>query len=594
MPDLIAQGTEPRHRWRRPLIAHVPVTLGRSAGTWDVPWDQQISRQHAQLIWNGDALVVTQIPTAHNPIFMRGEQCDQCELRLGEHFVIGATTFSLVDQKIDVRGSERPSVSEQAFTSTYLQDLRYRDADHRIEVLSRLPELIQSAASDQELFVRLVSFLLAGIPRADTAAVVAVNSAATSTDPVRVMYWDSQRSGARQFSPSSRLICTAVNSDQSVLTIWRGTQPQQAAAFTQQDDEDWAFCTPVLGEACRGWAIYVAGRLVPEPGASPVNFSPDDLRDDLKFSELTATTLRSLMEVRSLQQTRLTLRQFLSPVVVDALVGRDPEQVLTPRETDVSVLFCDLRGFSRQSEREASDLLGLLERVSDALGVMTHHILERGGVVGDFHGDAAMGFWGWPLEQPAWVERAARAALDIRATFAAAAAQADHPLAGFRIGIGLATGRAVAGKIGTVDQVKVTVFGPVVNVASRLESMTRALHAPILVDAATAQYVRQHVPASTARVRRVATVRPYGMNLAVEVSELLPPEAEYSILSSQHIANYEAALNSLQAGDWELAFEQLHTVPAEDRVKDFLTMYIVQNNRVPPPDWDGVIPLTGK
>ena len=201
MPDLIAQGTEPRHRWRRPLIAHVPITLGRSAGTWDVPWDQQISRQHAQLIWNGDALVVTRIPTAHNPMFVRGEQCDQCELRLGEHFVIGTTTFSLVDQKIDVLGGERPSVSEQAFTSTYLQDLRYRDADHRIEVLSRLPELIQSAASDQELFVRLVSFLLAGIPRADTAAVVAVNSAATSSDPVRVMYWDSQRNGAPTIPP---------------------------------------------------------------------------------------------------------------------------------------------------------------------------------------------------------------------------------------------------------------------------------------------------------------------------------------------------------------------------------------------------------
>ena len=75
------------------------------------------------------------------------------------------------------------------------------------------------------------------------------------------------------------------------------------------------------------------------------------------------------------------------------------------------MLFCDLRGFSRRSERDADDLLGLLNRVSRALGVMTHYILEEGGVVGDFHGDAAMGFWGWPIEQPNSIERACRAAL---------------------------------------------------------------------------------------------------------------------------------------------------------------------------------------
>jgi len=81
--------------------------------------------------------------------------------------------------------------------------------------------------------------------------------------------------------------------------------------------------------------------------------------------------------------------------------------------------------------------------------------------VGDFQGDAAMGFWGWPLRQPDAVLRTCRAALAVRAEFEATE--------GFHAGIGVATGPAVAGKIGTVDQVKVTVFGPVVNLASRLE-----------------------------------------------------------------------------------------------------------------------------
>ena len=116
---------------------------------------------------------------------------------------------------------------------------------------------------------------------------------------------------------------------------------------------------------------------------------------------------------------------------------------------------------------------------------MTHHIREQGGVVGDFQGDAAMGFWGWPLPQPDAVPDLPRRPGRPRRV------RGHHRL---QAGIGVATGRAVAGKIGTVDQVKVTVFGPVVNLASRLEGMTKIIQAPILLDQATARMVRQPVP----------------------------------------------------------------------------------------------------
>ena len=100
---------------------------------------------------------------------------------------------------------------------------------------------------------------------------------------------------------------------------------------------------------------------------------------------------------------------------------------------------------------------------------MTHHILANSGVVGDFHGDAAMGFWGWPISMGNSIQQVCQAALAIQSEFALASAQPDHPLADFRAGLGIASGSAVAGRIGTTDQVKVTVFGPVVNLASRLE-----------------------------------------------------------------------------------------------------------------------------
>jgi adenylate cyclase len=280
--------------------------------------------------------------------------------------------------------------------------------------------------------------------------------------------------------------------------------------------------------------------------------------------------------------------------VLNTLSIEDPDMVLAPRETEISVLFCDLRGFSRHSEHHADSLLELLNRVSKALGVMTHHILEQGGVVGDFQGDAAMGFWGWPLAQPDAVLRTCRAALAIRREFEAAAKEPHSPLAGFHAGIGVATGKAVAGKIGTVDHVKVTVFGPVVNLASRLEGMTKILRAPILLDEATARAVREHVPRDAARVRRLAIVRPYGMDASLEVSELLPPASQYPLLTDEHLATSEAALDAFLAGRWSSAYELLHRMPAEDQVADFLTVYIAKNNRMPPPGWDGVIALESK
>jgi adenylate cyclase len=285
------------------------------------------------------------------------------------------------------------------------------------------------------------------------------------------------------------------------------------------------------------------------------------------------------------------MRHFFAPLVMEALAGRDTDEVLAPREANLSVMFCDLRGFSRRSERDAHDLLQLLARVSDALGVMTRHILDTGGVIGDFHGDAAMGFWGWPLDQQDTAIRAAEAAHRILAL----GPDNDHDpgarLGDFRCGIGIATGRAVAGRIGTVDQVKVTAFGPVVNLASRLEGLSKAFGAEIVVDGATAAAIgRASCP--SLRIRRLGRVRPSGLEKPVEAFELLSPRADNNLLlSDQHIADYEAGLDAWIRGDWKQAHERLHALPVWDRPKDLLLTTILQHNRVPPENWNGVIEL---
>ena len=225
---------------------------------------------------------------------------------------------------------------------------------------------------------------------------------------------------------------------------------------------------------------------------------------------------------------------------------------------------------------------------------MTHHILEHGGVTGDFQGDAALGFWGWPFPSPDAAVNAARASLGIRDSFAKAAAQKNHPLADFAMGIGIAHGRAVAGKIGTADQVKVTVFGPVVNLASRLESMTKQLRVPILVDEATRAILKERLPVEEGRLRTLARVLPYGMETPALVTELLPPFGEGSELTDEHVSQYEAGVAAFIAGEWDAAYRFLHPLPAGDRAQDFLLQQILSQNRQPPADWNGVVRPAGQ
>src|SRR6185295_3362437 len=106
-----------------------------------------------------------------------------------------------------------------------------------------------------------------------------------------------------------------------------------------------------------------------------------DLREEVKFSELAAAILGALRQSRQLRRRQDTLAHFFAPAVLTAMQAADPATVLEPREADVCVLFCDLRGFTKTAQRDAADLLGLLKRVSRALGVMTHHILAQGGVL---------------------------------------------------------------------------------------------------------------------------------------------------------------------------------------------------------------------
>lgn len=565
--------------------------MGRAASAdLPVPWDAQISRKHVQVTPKGDHVEIVRLPDSANPIFYDGEAVETCRVRDGEHFVLGSTSFFVVAP--DTHDSpDLPPIEEVTFDRNELRKVRFLDADKRIDALSRLSQVIDSSRTDSELHQRLSHLILAGVTHADAVAIVDL----TEHQSLRVLHWNRRRETAGDFRPSGRLVIDALaKRKQSVLHVW---EPSSAAAndYTAVAEFDWAFCTPVIEGPGRAWGMYVAGRLdFPYPRMGKQATDGLSLQADVKFTELVAEIISSVRRTNKLERQQSGLRQFFAPPILAALGDDLDTDLLEPRECDVTVLFCDLRGFSQQAEESSDDLLGLLKRVSRALEVMTHHILENGGVTGDFQGDAALGFWGWPFDSPDAPLQACRAALGIRAAFAETRDRQEHPLANFQMGIGVAYGRAVAGKIGTSEQVKVTVFGPVVNLASRLESMTKQLRVPIVLDEATADLVRQRLDSSEGRLRRLAKVLPYGIETPLTVSELLPPASEFLELSDEHLATYEAGVDHFIQGRWEEAYRCLHEMPSSDRAQDFLGMLITQHNRVAPADWDGIVRLPGK
>ena len=615
MPDLIAQGPSSEDRWRRELPGpgHDGVVIGRSGSDWNVGWDGLISRRHVQLrVLEDDRVEVTCEAAARNPVFHRGRKSKKFVLVPGEHFVIGRTSFTLANRPGTSDSSAIAEVTEHAFDHVALRRRHFRDASSRIEMLSRLPDLIASSTSDEELLVRVTSVLLQATPSASAVAVVA-SQRDMESKAVEILHYDSRISGNACPPVSSRLVRTANEKGESVLHLWADV-PREAPAFTISDDVDWAFCVPLRSDACPGWALYISGQLACQTGFDldqSIQAAPNDLEDDVKFAELVGTTLANLRQSSRLQRRQAAMQHFFAPIVMEALAEKNTDEVLEPREADLSVLFCDLRGFSRRSEQDADQLLELLAQVSDALGVMTRHILDTGGVIGDFHGDAAMGFWGWPLEQTDSASRAVEAALRIRAASNDSCDKNDigpddsrtgklDTISGFRCGIGIATGRAVAGRIGTVDQVKVTAFGPVVNLSSRLEGITKAFGVEIIIDEPTASALssaqtdpdKNDQGNKVIRTRRLALVRPAGFQSAINIYEVLPHnDAAEHLLTDDQIAEYERSLDALIQGDWEEAHQRLHALPAWDRPKDMLLSTILRHNRIAPANWDGVIDM---
>jgi adenylate cyclase len=586
MAELIAVGKNNQQRCWASLPTDETIMLGRAPRKGlSVPWDPLISREHALLLVREGKLSVRELETARNPILMGGSPVKQFAVEPHGEFIIGETRF-----RFEVREpipAERQTVAEHLLEGKSAL-AHFEDASACLAALCQLPGLMAKAQTEAEFAAGVVELLLTSVRGSLAAAVLqfTVRDDESDDEPTLIR-WSSRNDGVQRFRPSRRLMRRAFDEQRSVVHLWTDETTADRPDFTMTSDLDWAFCTPIRSTGQDRWCLYVSGQRKFE-GIRDIE-SPEDLLAELRLAELMAQFIGAVRQVRVLQQQHGEMRQFFSPAVVETLVSDSCASALEPRQGPVSVLFCDVRGFSQKVEESSQDLHALLSRVREALSVMTRNILKFEGVIADFQGDAALGFWGWPSPNEEGAVLACRAALAIHNAFAAAQHDPEHPLHGFRVGIGVGHGEAIAGRIGSDEQIKIGVFGPVVNRASRLQDLTKSIGASILLDGPTAAVVRGVLSEREAGLRRVTLVRPPGISTPVEVYALVSALGDDDGLSDHDERAFERAAAAWESGDWPGAKRLLQELPSQDGPANFLRMAMGELGDVPPQDWDGAL-----
>ena len=237
-------------------------------------------------------------------------------------------------------------------------------------------------------------------------------------------------------------------------------------------------------------------------------------------------------------RARVQFEQFFSPELARAL--ELDSGILAAKERELTLLFADLRGFSRISERIGAR--ATYELLSDILNRLTNQIMDHGGVVIDYYGDGLAAMWNAPEEVPNHAARAIDAATAMLAELPAINVQWAERLGGvIHLGVGVHTGRAQVGNSGSHRRLKYGPRGHAVNLTSRVEAATKLLGVSCLVTGATKEAL-----GSTRPLRRICKARLTGMAEPVDLYELAAVQDEHW---SQLAERYAQALAHYEGGD---------------------------------------------
>lgn len=309
-----------------------------------------------------------------------------------------------------------------------------------------------------------------------------------------------------------------------------------------------------------------------------------------EFAVIIAITLSLVVNFASegiqRQFIKSAFQQYLNPAVIDQIIAHPEKLTLGGERRELSIFFSDLQGFTSISE--ALDPESLTTLLNDYLSAMTDIIHEEKGTVDKYEGDAIIAFWNAPLDVPDHAYRAVNAALRCQEKLAELRPQyLTKTGKELFMRIGINTGYAVVGNMGSKDRFDYTMLGDSVNLAARLEGVNKEFATYTMVSAATRDQAGDEF--SFRELARVAVV---GKKEAVTVFEPIRKEIFNEMKNTME--KFQSGLQLFYAGQFDPARDIFQSIASVDSAAAKYAGKCTEMKKLAPADWNGVWVMTSK
>ena len=515
-------------QWEYGFLPQGLCTLGRAPDNTVVLDDPRASRYHAHIKSGEDgsftlvdgAMINGELRRSANKVFVNGGAHYEYQLKNGDRITIGASTLRFEqpaeERTTDVRYDDKPLghtqlvVSANDVMQTVLhskppegvatsatspaRDKVLEALQRKANILSALYEMSKTLGSVFDLeaiFAKATDVIFRSTPADRVVALLAEGNGTENPEDVKLnpiamrARDESLNNHARKLS-IGRTITRKVMKDRVALLSQDAASDEEFAgvdSIVSQGVRS-TICAPLVGESRVHGAIY-ADRL--DPFAA---FKPDDLE---LISAVAAQTAIAVENARAHERlareevARANYSRFLPEYVVKQMLENPESFKLGGVNQTITILFADIRGFTRISEHAPPErIVGLLNRYFSA---MTDIIFAHGGTLDKYLGDGLMALFGAPTTTPEDAANALNAAVAMQRRLLGINIELrQEGLSEVGVGIGLHTGEVTVGYIGSERRSEYTAIGDSVNTASRLESNAKG--GEILISDATAKAAR--------------------------------------------------------------------------------------------------------
>ena len=508
-------------QWQYNFPAQGVCNIGRAPDNAVVIDDPRASRYHAHIksedgqytIVDG-AVINGQLRRSANKVFINGAPQPEWNLKNGDRITIGASTLRF-EQTVEERTSEVryddkplghtqllisandvmtsivPEKTVPSLTPAPARDKMLDTLQRKANILSALYEMSKTLGSEfnlDKIFAKATDVIFRATPADRVVALLAENNGSGNIEdvplnPIAMRARDERLDDHARKLSIGRTITRKVMRDRVALLSQDAASDAEFAgvdSIVSQGVRS-TICAPLVAESRVHGALY-ADRL--DPFAA---FKPDDLE---LISAVAAQTAIAVENARAHERlareevARANYSRFLPEYVVKQMLENPDSFKLGGVNQTITVLFADIRGFTRISEHAPPEkIVGLLNRYFSA---MTDIIFAHGGTLDKYLGDGLMALFGAPTTTPEDASNALNAAVAMQRRIIGFNAELrDEGLQEIGVGIGLHTGEVTVGYIGSERRSEYTAIGDAVNTASRLESNARG--GEILISEATAR-----------------------------------------------------------------------------------------------------------